>query len=94
MTPAMAPIGALLLINGEDVDGVDWVAITNPAVPSQIVGWHAIADTDQVDHDVKSAAEAFPNWAKTPVDERAVLLGTAANQIRGRLAELSSLLNR
>lgn len=94
MTPEKSPIDALLLIDGQDVDGVDRVAVNNPAVPSQVVGWHAIADTEQVDCAVESAAAAFPNWAKTPVDRRAELLATAAERVRGRLTELTSLLNR
>ena len=94
MTPQKPVFDAPLLINGQDVDGVARVEITNPAAPSQVVGRQAIADTEQVDHAVKSAAAAFPDWAKTPIDERARLLEAASDRIRGRLAELSSLLNR
>ncbi|HEV3265446.1 MAG TPA: aldehyde dehydrogenase family protein [Acidimicrobiales bacterium] len=80
-----------LLIGGK------WVAagngtyeIINPAT-EQVVGVAPNASVEDANQAAAAAAEAFPAWSNTPVDERLALLKQAAAAIRAKNDELVPL---
>src|ERR1035437_6557305 len=77
--------------------GGTWVAagngtydIINPAT-EQVVGQAPNASVDDANNAAAAAAEAFPAWSATPVEERLALLKKAAAAIRAKNDELVPL---
>jgi len=80
-----------LAINGEKIWTDKMVSSVNPSQPDQIVGYAAEAGIPEAERAVKAAREAFGNWSRTPVEERARLLDRAAKILERRRFELSAL---
>ena len=82
-----------IFINGEWVpsSGRDTIAVVNPATEEPIA--EVIRGTaEDVDRAARAAAEAFPAWSRTPVEERAKLLRRLADLIEGRADEITRLI--
>ncbi len=80
-----------LLIGGKWVDpGNGTYGIINPAT-EQLVGQAPNASVEDAENAAAAAAEAFPAWAATPVEERLALLKQAATAIRAKGDELVPL---
>jgi len=80
-----------LLIGGSWVDAGDGTYdIVNPAT-EQLVGQAPNASVEDARNAAAAAAEAFPAWSATPVEERLALLKKAASAIRAKNDELVPL---
>ena len=80
-----------LLIGGSWVDAGDGTYdIVNPAT-EQLVGQAPNASVEDARNAAAAAAEAFPAWSATPVEERLALLKKAAAAIRAKNDELVPL---
>jgi phenylacetaldehyde dehydrogenase len=80
-----------LLIGGQWVDaGNGTYDIINPAT-EQLVGQAPNASVEDANNAAAAAAEAFPTWSATPVEERLALLKRAATAIRAKNDELVPL---
>ena len=80
-----------LLIGGSWVDAGDGTYdIINPAT-EQLVGQAPNASVEDARNAAAAAAEAFPAWSATPVEERLALLKKAASAIRAKNDELVPL---
>ncbi|GEC06560.1 aldehyde dehydrogenase [Streptomyces spinoverrucosus] len=64
--------------------------VTDPAT-EQTVGWAPEASRDQVHAACEAARAAFGAWSATPAEERAAVLGRAAEIIRARLVPYAEL---
>ncbi|WP_328362735.1 aldehyde dehydrogenase family protein [Streptomyces sp. NBC_00445] len=64
--------------------------VTDPA-SEETVGWAPEASRDQVHAAAAAAREAFGSWSRTTPEERAVVLGRAADIIRGHLEPYARL---
>ncbi|MFF3939004.1 aldehyde dehydrogenase family protein [Streptomyces phaeofaciens] len=65
-------------------------AVTDPAT-EETVGQAPEASPDQVREACAAAREAFGPWSRTPPEERAAVLGRAADLIRGQLEPYAAL---
>ena len=81
-----------LWIGGEPVESGDFVQSWNPAHPDQLIGRHAAAGVEEVDRAVAAGWSAFPDWSRTPIEERAALLLRGAEVARQRRGELAALM--
>jgi 1-pyrroline-5-carboxylate dehydrogenase len=81
-----------LLIDGQAVSASDTFSSINPAQPSEIVGIHAKATTQQAAEAVESLHHYFPTWAKTSPEVRAQMLLKAGDLIRLRKLEFNAWL--
>ncbi len=80
-----------LLIGGSWVEAGDGTYdIINPAT-EQLVGQAPNASVEDARNAAAAAAEAFPAWSATPVEERLALLKKAATAIRAKNDELVPL---
>jgi len=80
-----------LLINGEWIPaGNGTYEIINPATEA-VVGHAPNASVDDALAAAKAAAEAFPKWSRTPVEERMALMNKAADAIRAKAEALLPL---
>ena len=61
----------------------------NPASPSEIVGEFPASTAEDVEAAVAAAAEAFPEWARTPAAQRAGYLTKAADILESRVEEIA-----
>jgi len=68
--------------------------VNNPARPSEVVGSVTEATAEQAANAVALAVEAQPNWAKTPVAERAAILRRAADLYEKHAVEFFALCTR
>ena len=94
MAPAarsgLAPVAARAIINGEIRSGVIAPA-TNPAKQDDAVGSVESVGAREVDEACAAAASFAPQWAATPVSERADALRRAADLMEARGAHFMSL---
>jgi acyl-CoA reductase-like NAD-dependent aldehyde dehydrogenase len=83
--------GQRLFVGGEWVepDGGHY-PVTDPAT-EETVGWAPEASPEQVRAACAAAREAFGAWSRTRPEERAAVLGRAADIIRGRLDPYTEL---
>jgi len=81
------------VVNGETIPTTTEIVSTNPANPSQVIGRHAEALPEHVDHAVETAQAAFASWSKVPSPERVALLRRAAQLIRDRHFEFCAWLS-
>jgi acyl-CoA reductase-like NAD-dependent aldehyde dehydrogenase len=80
-----------LLIGGKWLEaGNGTYDIINPAT-EQVVGQAPDASVEDANAAARAAAEAFPAWSQTPVDDRLALLKKAAAAIRAKNDELVPL---
>ena len=80
-----------LVIGGKRVESDEVIDSYNPAHPEQVIGRHAAAHLEHVEQAVAAGWAAFPDWSRTPVEERAALLLRAAQMVRRRRGELAAL---
>ena len=81
-----------LLIGGERVQTGELIQSRNPAHPEEVIGRHAAGRVEDVDRAVAAGWRAFPEWSRTPVEERALLLLRAAEVVRRRRDQLAALM--
>jgi 1-pyrroline-5-carboxylate dehydrogenase len=79
-----------LVIGGKRRKTSEKIHSLNPAQPSEVVGTVQKAGTDEVEPAMAAALEAFESWKRTPVEERAELLLSAARIIRERKLEFAA----
>jgi acyl-CoA reductase-like NAD-dependent aldehyde dehydrogenase len=86
-------VEAAMLIGGEWRQAATHqeIEVVNPAT-EQVVGAVPSGEAADVDLAVATAARAFPEWARTDVEQRAHILGKAADLIESRAAELAGVL--
>lgn len=83
--------GQRLFIGGSWVAPDDGhYAVTDPATEG-LVGWAPEASGDQVRAAAAAAREAFGPWSRTPPEERAAVLGRAADVIQRRFLPYAEL---
>jgi 1-pyrroline-5-carboxylate dehydrogenase len=81
-----------LMVAGERRQTTDKLQSLNPARPSEIVGVHQKATTQDALDAVERAYTFLPQWGATPVEERAELLVKLASIIRNRKLEFDAWL--
>lgn len=69
----------------------NWFEVRDPATGNSI-GRTAVADAADIDRAVAAAKRAFPSWADTPADARAVILLDAADRIHAERDEIARVL--
>ncbi|HEX8711835.1 MAG TPA: L-glutamate gamma-semialdehyde dehydrogenase [Terracidiphilus sp.] len=81
-----------LIIGGKRLKTSDKIHSLNPARPSQLVGLHQKAGTQEAQLAMDAALRAFASWSKAPVETRTGVLFKAAEIIRERKFEFSAWL--
>jgi len=79
-----------LVIGGERIMTKDRIASTNPANPSEVVGYVAKADRELADKAMAAAVAAFEEWSHVNPKARARILLKAAAIMRRRKHEFSA----
>jgi RHH-type proline utilization regulon transcriptional repressor/proline dehydrogenase/delta 1-pyrroline-5-carboxylate dehydrogenase len=87
---AQLPLEVPMLIGTELVTG-DAFASVDPGAPSRVVARAHAATAAHVDAALARAAEGFRAWSARSAAERAAILRTAADLLRGRRLELAAL---
>ncbi|HEY9825023.1 MAG TPA: L-glutamate gamma-semialdehyde dehydrogenase, partial [Stenomitos sp.] len=77
------------LINGEPTLAPTTNSSVNPSNPEEIVGKVGQATEEMAQTAIAAAKAAFPQWMKTPVQERASILRRAADLMTQRRQELA-----
>ena len=77
-----------LLIDGKQVAGANTVPVINPADES-IVANSPVADQRQLNEAVAAAKRAQPEWAQTPIDERAACLKRLGEAVQAHEADIA-----
>jgi 1-pyrroline-5-carboxylate dehydrogenase len=75
------------VIGGHRVQTAEKIRSTNPSHPDQVVGIFQKAGAEDVPAAVEAAQNAFENWSRTPVKERAELIFRVAHTLRERKFE-------
>lgn len=73
-----------LWIAGRAVTTGDWLRSVNPSHPSAIIGSHAKATAALATEAIADAAAFFPEWARTPVEDRVAIIVKTAAILRAR----------
>ena len=81
-----------LRIGGEWIATGDKLVSVNPSNPKEIVGVHHKATAELAKRAVESAYAAFPQWSRTPAEERIRMLLDAARILRRRKMEFDAWL--
>ena len=81
-----------LIIGGKRIQTRDKIKSINPAKPSEVVGVHQKAGTEQVEPAMQAALRAFEGWSRTSWEERADLLLRTAAILRERKFEFMAWL--
>lgn len=79
-----------LIIGGERIMTAERIISTNPANPSEVVGYVGKATRDLADKAMAAALEAFEEWRYTDPKARARILLRAARMMRERKHEFSA----
>jgi len=79
-----------LYINGRDVVTDEVIDSINPADPDEVIGRICQAGTEEVEHALTAAHNAFQTWRDTSPAERAEYLVKAARIARERIYEYSA----
>lgn len=82
-----------LLIDGKQVAGANTVPVINPADES-IVANSPVADQRQLNEAVAAAKRAQPEWAQTPIDERAACLKRLGEAVQAHEADIATLITQ
>src|ERR1017187_4856677 len=82
----------LLRIGGEWFATGDKLASLNPSNTKEIVGMHHRATAELANRAVEHAWAAFPEWSRTPAQERVRMLLEAARILRARKLEFDAWL--
>jgi RHH-type transcriptional regulator, proline utilization regulon repressor / proline dehydrogenase / delta 1-pyrroline-5-carboxylate dehydrogenase len=80
-----------LIIGGKEVWTVKEVISINPAKPSQLVGEVARGGRAEADAALQSATDAFREWSRKSVEERAAIIERAGELMRAEKFELAAL---
>src|SRR6202521_1419609 len=95
MTTVAAPLTTKLTnyINGEWIDSraSEWRDVINPA-PGEVPAQVPLADSAEVNQAVEAAAAAFPDWRRTPPEDRIQPLFKLKMLLEEHLDELSRLI--
>jgi 1-pyrroline-5-carboxylate dehydrogenase len=81
-----------LRIGGEHIRTAERLESRNPSNPDEIVGVHQMATPELARRAVEDAWAFFPQWSRTPADERAALLLKTAAILRERKLEFDAWL--
>ncbi len=81
-------------INGQEMQSEEWTPVRNPADVQELVGYVGEGDQRQVTAAIQAARDAFPEWRRCPVAERADRLLQAAPLIEAAREELAELQTR
>jgi len=81
-----------LRISGEWIATGDKLISVNPSDPREVIGIHHKATPELANRAVESAWAAFPEWSRTPAEERIRLLLDAARIVRARKYEFDAWL--
>ena len=82
------------LIDGERVDGDDYIEDRNPANTNDVLGVFPKGTRETAKSALEAAASAWPAWAATPAPARGEILFRAADLISQRVDELAELVSR
>ena len=66
----------------------------NPSNTDEVVGEYSLADTSDTERAISAAAEAFPGWSGSGIQQRFDFLDTIGTEILARKVELGRLLAR
>ena len=66
----------------------------NPSDTDEVVGEYALADTSDTERAISAAAEAFPGWSNSGIQQRFDILDAIGTEILARKVELGRLLAR
>ena len=80
-----------LVINHRQVSTPDWLPSLNPANQTEVVGYAAQAGAAEAEAALAAARTAQPAWARTPAEERAVLLERVAALLQRGKAGLCAI---
>lgn len=92
--PRSSTIDAFSYINGEYVSGEDRFSRENPANTGEIVGTAPKNTREDTRKAIDVAAQAFPSWAKTPVQDRVDMLRRAGEKMKNHIPEWKEILTR
>jgi 1-pyrroline-5-carboxylate dehydrogenase len=81
-----------LVIGGKHVKTTDKIKSLNPSQPTQIVGIHQKAGTEQVEPAMSAALKVFESWSRTTVEERTGLVFRVGDLLRQRKMEFMAWL--
>jgi 1-pyrroline-5-carboxylate dehydrogenase len=81
-----------LVIGGRRIRTDGKIVSINPARPREVVGVHQMAGAEHVELAISAAQEAFAQWSRRSLPERADLLFRAAQILRERTFELCAWL--
>lgn len=81
-----------LFINGKYLETSEWGNSINPSNHAEVVGKFALASFKDADTAVQAAGNAFKDWQNVPVQKRAEILFKAADLMRKKRFELSSIM--
>ena len=81
-----------LIIGGKRVKTAEKIKSINPAKPSQLVGLHQKAGKEHVEPAMQAALNAFENWGRTSVEDRAGLVFRVGDLLRERKFEFMAWL--
>lgn len=81
-------------IAGEWTGSESYVNNINPSDTSDIIGDYAQADSGQVEAALAAAANAFPGWSRSGIQQRFDALDAIGTEILARKEELGQLLSR
>ncbi|WP_085524397.1 aldehyde dehydrogenase family protein [Tuberibacillus sp. Marseille-P3662] len=91
---ANEPLVIDALINGEKVKTDEQSHRENPANPGEIVGYAPINTREEAIQAIETAADAFPSWAETSLDDRIKRMNRAINKLKDATPEIAQLLSR
>lgn len=79
-----------LVVGGAPVTTGKWFETHNPCQPKEVVARIAQAEAGTVDQAVAAARQAYPEWRRTSVADRAALLERIAGRLQTRRFELAA----
>src|SRR5271155_5455939 len=96
MTIAAPPIARVPnYVNGQWVESTatEWLDITNPAT-GEVIGKAPLSDTSEVNAAVEAAAAAFPEWRRTPPEDRIQPLFKLKQLLEDHIDELGRIITQ
>ncbi|WP_233189551.1 MULTISPECIES: aldehyde dehydrogenase [unclassified Sporosarcina] len=93
-TEATLQISGKILVNGEWKTLNRHKDVINPAVTSEVVGFIGLASEEDVDRAITAAADAYPTWSQTSLDERIERVHQVWERVKDRVDEYTTLFVR
>jgi aldehyde dehydrogenase (NAD+) len=81
-------------IAGEWLESAQAAEDINPSNTADVIGLFARADAKAAEHAIEAAKQAFPAWARSPIQQRHDILKRVGDEILARKDELGRLLAR